>query len=433
MIAPMQEAPAPRMLGALRHRNYRLFLAGQIISTVGTWMQSVAMPWLALELTHSGLLVGLVLAAQFTPVLIGSQLGGVVADRFRKQNVLLLTQSAFMVPSFALFILSASGHAQYWMVILAALATGTINLFDVPARQSFLVDMVGRHDLMNAIALNSSVFNGTAVIGPSLAGVLIALVGVPLCFLANSISYLGAVAALLLMRDLPNAAQERHEQPLLSRLAQGASYARHQPVVGGLLVAVAVFSLFAMNRQTLMPLFADQVLHTGAQGFGFLLGAMGLGALTGALTLAFMTHLGADPPRQLWMAGIWVAALLEFSISRVLVLSLIALFVAGYCQISFLATTNNRIQTITPDHLRGRVMALYVQAFAGVGPIGAMQAGLLATLFGAPWAMAVGAIAAGAVVLAIRLLVPEVFGQPMKTSSTDATASAGTSQRSART
>jgi MFS family permease len=429
----MVEAAPARMLGALRHRNYRLFFAGQIISTVGTWMQSVAMPWLALQLTHSGLLVGLVLAAQFTPILIGGQFAGIVADRFRKRRILLITQSAFTIPSFALFAVSAGGHAQYWMVLTAAFATGAINLFDVPARQAFIVEMVGKQDLMNAIALNSSVFNGAAVVGPSLAGVLIALVGVPLCFLANSVSYLGAVAALLLMRDLPNVMQERHEQPLLSRLAQGASYARHSPVVGGLLVSVAVFSLFAMNRQTLMPLFADQVLHAGPQGFGFLLGAMGLGALTGALTLAFMPHLGADPRRQLWMAAIWVAALLEFSVSHVFVISLVTLFVAGYCQISFLATTNNRIQTITPDHLRGRVMALYVQAFAGVGPLGAVQAGLLATLFGAPWAMAIGAIAAGAAVLAICLLVPEVFGQPKNTSSTADTASAGTSQRSART
>jgi len=421
------------MLGALRHRNYRLFFAGQIISTVGTWMQSVAMPWLALELTHSGLLVGLVLAAQFTPVLIGSQLGGVVADRFRKRNVLLLTQSAFMVPSFALFILSASGHAQYWMVILAALATGTINLFDVPARQSFLVDMVGRHDLMNAIALNSSVFNGAAVIGPSIAGVLIALVGVPLCFLANSVSYLGAIVALLLMRDLPDQVPHHQEQALLARLAQGASYARREPVVGMLLITVAVFSLFAMNRFTLIPLFAAQVLHVGAQGFGFLVASMGLGALGGALTLAFFPHLGADPRRQLWMAAIWVAALLEFSISRVFMISLVTLFVAGYCQISFLATTNNRIQTITPDHLRGRVMALYAQALIGVGPIGNIQAGALATRFGAPWAMAIGALVAGAVLLAISLLNPEVFGQPKKTSSTAATATAGTSQRSGQT
>ncbi len=429
----MTDAAPAQTLGALRHRNYRLFFAGQVISTVGTWMQSVAMPWLALQLTHSGLLVGLVLAAQFVPILVGSQLGGMVADRFRKRRILLVTQSAFTIPAFALFALTASGQAHYWMVIGAAFAAGTVNLFDVPARQAFIVEMVGKRDLTNAIALNSAVFNGAAVVGPSVAGVLIALVGVPLCFLANSVSYLAAVAALLLMRGLPDVVEERHRQPFLSRLAQGASYARHEPVVGGLLVAVASFSLFAMNRQTLMPLFADQVLHTGAQGFGFLLGAMGMGALAGALTLAFMPHLGTDPRRQLWMAGIWVAALLEFSISRAFAISLVTLFVAGYCQISFLATTNSRIQTITPDHLRGRVMALYVQAFAGVGPLGAMQAGLLATLFGAPWAMAIGAIAAGAVVSVVWLVTPEVFGQPTKTSSTAATASAGTSQRSART
>jgi predicted MFS family arabinose efflux permease len=338
-----------------------------------------------------------------------------------------------MVPSFALFAVSASGHAQYWMVIIAAFAAGSINAFDVPARQAFIVEMVGKQDLMNAIALNSSVFNGAAVVGPSLAGLLIALVGVPLCFLFNSISYLGAIAALLLMRDLPRDEPVVHDQAFFSHLAQGALYARQTPVVGGLLVAVGFFSLFAMNRQTLLPLFADQVLHVGPQGFGFLLAAMGLGALFGALTLAFVPHLGADPRRQLWVGLIWAAALLEFSISRVFVISLVTLFVAGYCQISFLATTNNRIQINTPDHLRGRVLALYVQAFAGVSPFGALQAGVLATFFGAPWAMAIGAAVAAAAVVAIRLIAPGVFAYPNKTSSTAATASAGTSQRSART
>jgi MFS family permease len=421
------------MFGALRHRNYRLFLTGQIISTVGTWMQSVAMPWFALQLTHSGLLVGLVLAAQFLPVLVGSQFTGELADRFRKRNVLLLTQTAFTLPSFALFLLSRSGHAEYWMIIVAAVATGTINALDVPARQSFQVELVGKKDLMNAIALNSSVFNGAAVVGPSVAGLLIAAVGLPLCFLANSLSYLAAIVALLLMRDLPNVAMVRDEQPWSARLAQGAAYARSEPVVGTLLIAVAVFSLFAMNRLTLIPLFADQVLGVGAQGFGFLLAAMGLGALTGALTLAFFPQLGANPRRQLWMAAIWVAALLEFSVSRSFPVSVLTLVVAGYCQISFVATANNRIQLITPDHLRGRVMALYAQALIGVGPIGSLQAGALATRFGAPWAMAIGAIIAGSVILLIRLLFPEVFGQPSQTSSTADTASAGTSQRSART
>ncbi|HEV2039307.1 MAG TPA: MFS transporter, partial [Casimicrobiaceae bacterium] len=343
MIPRVADVVTPRMLGALRHRNYRLFLTGQIISTVGTWMQSVAMPWLALQLTHSALLVGLVLAAQFLPVLVGGPLGGVIADRYRKRNILLATQALFMVPSFALFALSATGHAQYWMVIVAAFATGTINMFDMPARQAFVIEMVGRQDLMNAIALNSSVFNASAVIGPAVAGLVIAAVGVPICFLANSVSYLAAIGALLLMRDLPNIVPHHDQQPFLARVAEGAAYARREPVVGLLLIAVAVFSLFAMNRLTLIPLFAEQVLHVGAHGFGFLLASMGLGALVGALTLAFFPGFGADPNRQLWMAMIWVAALVEFSISRVFVLSMAALFVAGYCQISFVAAANNRI------------------------------------------------------------------------------------------
>ena len=421
------------MLGALRHRNYRLFLVGQVVSTVGTWMQTVALPWLALELTHNGFLVGLVLAAQFLPVLVLSPFAGEIADRYRKRTVLLITQSSFVLPPLALFALTATGQSQYWEIILAALATGAINALDVPCRQAFQVEMVGKQDLLNAIALNSSVFNASAVIGPSIAGILIALVGVPICFLINSVSYLAAIAALLLMRNLPAETRHRDEEPLRTRLARGAAYARDEPVVGMLLIVVAVFSLFAMNRTTLMPLFADQVLHVGAHGFGFLLASMGLGSLIGALTLAFFPQLGANPRRQLWMAGIWIAALLEFSASRIFATSLVTLFVAGYCQISFIAAANSRIQTLTPDHLRGRVMALYAEALIGVGPLGATQAGALATLFGAPWALAIGAVLAGAVVLAVRLLKPEVFGQPRKTSSTEATASAGTSQRSART
>ena len=413
------------MLGALRHRNYRLFLTGQIVSTVGTWMQSVAMPWLALELTGSALLVGLVLAAQFVPVLIGGPLGGVIADRYHKRSVLLATQALFTVPSFFLFTVSATGHAQYWMVVVAAFATGTINLFDVPARQAFVIEMVGRRDLMNAIALNSSVFNASAVIGPAVAGLVIAAVGVPLCFLANSVSYLAAIAALLMMRDLPRVVIHHAEMPFMTRLAEGLSYARREPVVGMLLVAVAVFSLFAMNRLTLMPIFATKVLDVGAHGYGFLLASMGLGALAGALTLAFFSSLGADPRRQLWMALIWVAALLEFSISRNFALSLAALFVAGYCQISFVAAANNRIQMRTPDHLRGRVMSLYAQALIGVGPIGSTQAGALAEWLGAPWAMAIGAVIAGAVIVAIGIFRPEVFSSRAAISSGSETSAPG--------
>jgi MFS family permease len=429
----MSDARPRRMLGALRHRNYRLFLVGQIVSTVGTWMQTVALPWLALELTHNGFLVGLVLASQFLPVLLLTPFAGEIADRVRKRTLLLCTQTAFVAPPFVLFLLTVTGHAQYWMLIVAALVTGVINALDVPTRQSFVVDMVGKEDLLSAIALNSSVFNASAVIGPSIAGILIALVGVPVCFLLNSVSYLAAIAALLLMRGLPAVIRRAVEEPLVVRLAQGAAYARSEPVVGLLLILVATFSLFAMNRTTLMPLFADEVLHVGAHGFGFLLASMGCGSLVGALTLAFFPYLGADSRRQLWMAGIWVAALLEFSISRIFAVSLVTLFVAGYCQISFVAATNSRIQTLTPDHLRGRVMALYAEALIGVGPLGATQAGALATLLSAPWALAIGALIAGAATLTVRLLRPDVFAYPSKTSSAEATASAGTSQRRART
>jgi MFS family permease len=278
---------------------------------------------------------------------------------------------------------------------------------------------------MNAIALNSSVFNASAVIGPAIAGLVIAAVGVPLCFLANSVSYLAAIAALLMMRDLPPVTHHQRDIPFMTRLAEGLSYARREPVVGMLLVAVAVFSLFAMNRLTLMPIFATRVLHVGAHGYGFLLASMGVGALFGALTLAFYPGLGADPRRQLWMAIIWVAALLEFSISRAFPLSLVALFVAGYCQISFVATANNRIQMLTPDHLRGRVMSLYAQALMGVGPLGSTQAGVLAEWLGAPWAMAIGAVIAGAVIVAIRIVRPEVFASDRARFSVTGTAPPG--------
>ncbi|HLQ61624.1 MAG TPA: MFS transporter [Candidatus Acidoferrales bacterium] len=405
---PTPRPPRTRHLGALRHRNYRLFFGGQVVSTVGTWMQSIAQPWLVLQLTHSGFWVGVVLAAQFTPVLVAGPLGGVVADRFSKRRVLLVTQACYMIPAFALFLVSATHVAQVWMVLLAAVAVGCINVFDMPTRQSFVIEMVGREDLMNAIALNSSVFNGASVLGPSVAGVLIGAVGVPICFFINSLSYLAALTALLLMRNLPRLVGEPR-QPLLDRIREGARYARGDPVVGMMLVAVAVFSLFAMNRLTLLPLFADQVLRVGPAGFGFLMAAQGAGAVAAALSLAFLPPGYATGRRQFWVAVVWVLVLEAFSLSRSVPVSIVLLLLAGFGQMWFLATANTRIQTITPDRLRGRVMALYGQALMGVGPLGSLQAGTLSVLFGAPWAMAIGAALAGLVLLGIRLARPAVF------------------------
>jgi MFS family permease len=396
-------------MGALRHRNYRLYFVGQVISTVGTWMQSVAMPWLALTLTHDAFHVGLVIATQFAPMLIAGQFGGLLADRFPKRRILVCSQLAFILPAAVMYYLTSQHLTQYWMVLLAALAVGSINVIDVPSRQAFVIEMVGREDLLNAIALNSTIFNGAAVIGPSVAGLIIGLFGVPLCFLVNGISFIASVGALLLMTNLPAFARSSQQGSMLTRIREGLNYARHDPVVGTLLLNVAVFSLFAMNRFTLLPIFADQVLHTGATGFGFLTASQGVGALIGALSLAILQRRLASGKVQFLIGLAWSAFLILFSLSRSYPLSLLLLMLAGFCQISFVATTNTRIQAATPDHLRGRVMALYAQALMGVGPVGSFQAGALAHFFGAPIAMAFGAVVSALFVGASRLARPAVF------------------------
>jgi MFS family permease len=396
-------------MGALRHRNYRLYFIGQVISTAGTWMQSVAMPWLALTLTHDAFHVGLVIATQFTPMLVAGQFGGLLADRFPKRRILVCTQLAFILPAALMYYLTSEHLAQYWMVLAAALAVGSINVIDVPSRQAFVIEMVGREDLLHAIALNSTIFNGAAVIGPSLAGIIIALFGVPFCFLINGVSFLASVGALLLMTNLPAVVKANHQGSMLARIGEGFDYARRDPVVGTLLLNVAVFSLFAMNRFTLLPIFADQVLHTGATGFGFLTASQGVGALIGALLLAILQRRLASGNVQFLVGLAWSVFLVLFSLSRSYPLSLLLLMLSGFCQISFVATTNTRIQAATPDHLRGRVMALYAQALMGVGPVGSFQAGALAHFFGAPVAMAFGAVVSAIFVTASRLVRPAVF------------------------
>lgn len=372
-------------------------------------MQSIAQPWLVLQLTHSGLLVGLALAAQFLPMLVVGPFGGVVADRFPKRRVLQVTQAAFIGPACFLFLITYTHAATYPMVVAAALIWGTIQVVDVPTRQAFAIEMVGREDLMNAIALNSSIWNGAAVVGPALAGLLIAVVGLPLCFLLNAISYVALIAGLALMRNLPSLVPQGEHQPMLRRIAEGARYVRCDPLVLSLLVVTATFSLFAMNRLTLIPLFAEQVLHTGAVGFGLLMGAQGLGALTGALTMAFVPSTQAGGRRQFWIGLAWAAFLLAFSFSPSFPLSMILLYLSGIVQIWFMAAANTRVQKATPDRLRGRVMAFYAQSVMGTGPIGATQAGALASLLSPPGAMAIGAGIAGAVLVAIRLTSPAAF------------------------
>jgi MFS family permease len=397
------------VLGALRHRNYQLFFGGQVVSTIGTWMQNVAQPWLVLQITHSGFWVGLIIATQFLPVLLFGPVGGLIADRFPKRLVLILTQTAYMLPAFALFLVTHAGVVQLWMVFGAAVAIGLVNVFDPPTRQAFIIEMVGREDLPNAIALNSSVFNTSSVVGPSIAGILISTVGLPICYLVNGVSFIAVIGALALMRDLPRLHRDRPREPLMVQLREGFSYAKNNPAVGMLLIMVAVVSLFAMNRLTLLPLFADSVLHIGARGFGFLVASLGVGAVTGAVALAVLPHGAITPRRQFIAVIVWVAALIGFSLSRAVWLSVSMLFVVGLCQMWFLISANTRVQSMTPEHLRGRVMSLYMQSVMGVSPIGSAQAGALASAFGPPAAMITGAVIVGLVALYMRIARPAVF------------------------
>jgi MFS family permease len=349
-----------------------------------------------------------VLAVQNLPMLLLGPFGGLVADRYPKRRVLQITQTAFMLPALFLFLITMTGKAQYWMVLISALVWGAIQVVDVPTRQSFAIEMVGRDDLMNAIALNSTAWNAAAVVGPGAAGLLIATLGLPLCFLVNAASYLAVIVALTMMSKLPRLVGEFDRQPLFQRMREGARYVRRDPLVGAMLLVVAVFSLFAMNRLTLIPLFADQVLEVGAPGFGFLMASLGLGALAGGLSLALLGG-SASGGRQFWVGLFWAASLLGFSVSRWMPLSMLLLFVAGVGQMWFLATANTRIQMATPDRLRGRVMAFYAQAMMGVGPLGALQAGVLATALGAPAAMSIGAAISALVLVAVRVWQRPVF------------------------
>jgi MFS family permease len=398
-----------RVLGALRHRNYRLYFTGQAIATIGTWMSSIAQSWLVLQMTDSGLWVGLVLATQFTPILVLGPVGGLVADRYPKRRVLQVTQSLFIIPALTLFLISTHlNQAHVWMVFCSALFFGCIQVFDVPARQSFVIEMVGREDLMQAIALNSTVWNTAAVIGPSIAGLLIAYIGLPFCFLTNSLTYFGSITALTLMTNLPAVVRGSEQGPVWKRLLEGANYARRDPVVGPMLLLTATFSLFAMNRLTLIPLFAKQVLHAGPAGYGFLMASIGFGSMTAAFSLAVFAR-RASGSMQFFVGLGWVLALAAFSFSRVFWLSAFLLWVSGFCQISFLATTNTRIQTLTPDNLRGRVMSLYAQSLMGTNPVGSSSAGALSAAFGAPVAMLIGTVVAVVVLVVVRVVRPGVF------------------------
>ena len=379
---------------ALRHRNYRLFFFGQMISLIGTWMQTTAQAWLVLELTHSAWLLGLVGALQFLPVMVLSLFGGVLADRLPKRTALLFTQSFALVQATVMWILVATGTVQIWHIMILAALLGLTNSLDMPTRQAFVVEMVGREDLPNGVALNSSIFNMARVLGPGLGGLMIAWLGVAPLFLLNAISFIAVIIGLFMIDQkqlfaLPTGRSEGARPSTFQSLREGLSYVWHVPSVLLVIVLIGVISLFGINFNVMLPLFATTVLHSGAAGFGFISSAFGLGSLFSALWIAWTNH---KPSIRYMLVAALVFCVLEvsFALSQAYVLSLVLIASVGFAQIALSATANTTLQTVAPNHLRGRVMSVYMMVFAGSVPLGNIFAGGLAHLYGAPISLLVG-------------------------------------------
>ena len=390
-------------LRALGHRNFQLFFSGQLISLIGTWMQSVAQSWLVYRLTGSALLLGSVGFASQIPVFLFAPLGGITADRLNRRYVVIGTQVASMLLAFILAALTLTHKVQVWHIFVLASLLGVVNAFDIPGRQSFLVDMVGKEDLMNAIALNSSMFNGARVIGPAIAGILVAKIGEGWCFLGNAISYIAVITGLLLMR-VQSPARGVMASPL-EHMMEGFRFVNRTAPIRALLLLLGVVSLVGMPYVVLMPIFADQILHGGARGLGILMGSTGVGALLGALTLAFREGIKGLGRWVAWCSAGVGASLMVFSLSHSFWISVILLLPVGYTIMLQMASSNTLIQVMVPDALRGRVMAVYSMMFMGMAPIGALFGGALAEHLGAPLTVGIGGTAsiAGAVWFGLQL------------------------------
>lgn len=396
--------PRATVLGrALRHRNYRLFFGGQLVSLVGTWMQTTAQAWLVYRLSGSAELLGLAAFASQGPVFLLAQIGGAVADRHDRRRILVWTQLLSMCLAFVLAYLTLSGLIRVWEVFVLSALLGVVNAFDIPTRQAFVVEMVGREDLQNAIALNSSMFNAARLVGPSAAGVLVAVAGEGWCFLLNAVSFLAVIAGLLAMRRPPFAAADFKES-LLARVRQGLGFAMHTRPITVVLVLIGLMSLLGMPYMVLMPIFANQILGGGAGHLGILMSSAGFGALLGALVLASRTSLSGTGRLIGTAVIVFGATLILFASSRSFLVSAGLLVVIGFCQMIHTASSNTLIQAMVPDAYRGRVMALYSTMFMGMAPFGGLLCGLSASVVGAPATVAAGGaccIVAGGVFLRV--------------------------------
>ena len=381
--------PLPAALRALHSRNYRLFVSGQVISLIGTWMQSVAQSWLVYRLTGSAALLGLIGFAGQIPIFVLAPFGGVVADRLNRHRVLVATQSSMMVLAAILAALTLGGIVREWQIFVLAALLGVANAFDIPARQAFLAETVSREDIVNAVALNSSMLNGARIVGPAVAGVVVAAFGEGWCFLLNAISYVAVIGALLMMHVDAVGHSHPHASALDS-IVEGFAYSWNTTPVRALLLLLGLVSVMGMPYSVLMPVIADRVLNGGPNAYGVLMSASGVGALAGAAMLTLRRHIRG--------LGRWVAVsavsfgltLIAFSFSRKLWLSTLLLVPAGFFMMVEMAASNTLIQSMIPNRLRGRVMSVYSMMFMGLAPMGALIAGALAAPLGAPETVAIG-------------------------------------------
>jgi MFS family permease len=392
----------------MRHRNYRLFFWGQLISLIGTWMDKTAEGWLVYQLTGSKVMLGVIAALGTAPMIVFSFWGGSLADRLPKRSILVVTQSCAMVLAFVEAFLVWSHLVQPWQIGVLATLGGIVLAFDMPARQSFMIEMASREDLMNAISLNSTIVNGARLIGPSLAGLIMARFGIWQCFLFNGISFVAVIGSLVMMNPPTIIAAARTTSALRHALG-GLTYVRHNRRVFTLLSLFSVVGVFGWSFPVLMPAYAQDVMHLQAGGYGILMSATGLGALAGALVTA---GVGSAMPRRLAVLGgvyLFASMLFLFSITRVYALELVFLALAGFGMMVFFSTSNTLVQTSVPDEMRGRVMGVWALIFGGMIPIGSLEAGAMAH-----WIGTAGAIGFGAIICCLAALVTwlNIRGRP---------------------
>jgi MFS family permease len=405
--APPPASPRPRTFAALRHRDFRLFYAGQLLSLIGTWMQTTAQGWLVLELTDSPLKLGVVTAVASLPTFLFALYAGAVADRSDKRRIILWANVAALSAAVTLGGLTQAALVTYPMVLALAFVLGTAQAFEIPTRQSFFVELVGKDDLPNAIALNSMQFNATRIVGPAIAGWMIGAVGTAACFFANGVSYVFVIASLLAMRLPPFRAPERHEGTL-ENIRAGLAYIRSVRAVRALVWLIAAMSVLGFPYVMLLPVFARDVLQVGAKGLGGLLAATGVGALLGGVALAAAGRRFRRGRVMLAGSLALCVVLFGFAASRSFALSLGLLGAVGFTMVLNTASANALLQSVVPDPLRGRVMSVYVFMFVGTAPLGALQAGAVSRWFGAPVALQAGAVVLAATLLVAAWRVPEL-------------------------